>query len=196
MQASTHPATGLLYGASGLYQLQVGAVILVVRTIGAYAVMLFGFRIFGKRELGQVTVFDLAMILLIANAVQNAMVGPDTSLLGGAIVAVTLLVLNFLVARFRIGDHLFRHLVEGRPSVLVSHGHWNEAVMRREGLDRDEVHAAMRQNGVLDLAEVRLAVLEANGSISVVKKDAQTVELSPGTYARVRTLLKKADARH
>ena len=192
MHGLVHAGLGLLSGSSGLYQLKVGAAVLVVRTVGAYAVMLFGFRVFGKRELGQVTVFDVAMILLIANAVQNAMVGPDTSLLGGTLVAGTLLVLNYLVARLRIGDRLFRHMVEGRPSVLVSHGQWNEAIMRREGIDRDEVRAAMRQNGILDLADVRLAVLEANGSISVVHRSADTLQLAPRTYGKVRTLLKKA----
>lgn len=182
---------GLVAGWIGLYHLRVGAAVLIVRTVGAYAVMLFGFRVFGKRELGQVTVFDVAMILLIANAVQNAMVGPDTSLLGGTVVALTLLVLNYLVARFRIEDHLFRNLVEGRPSVLISQGRWNDAVLRREGLDRGEVQAAMRQNGVLDVDEVRLAVLEVNGNISVVRKSSQTVQLSPSAYRKIKHLMKK-----
>ena len=151
-----------------LLRLQVGPVALVLRTAGAYAGLLVGFRIFGKRELGQVTVFDVAMVLLIANAVQNAMVGPDTSLPGGLIVAATLLFLNYLVARFRIRDRIFRHWVEGRPSVLVSNGRWNESVLGREGLDHGEVEMAMRQSGVLHLHNVRLAVLEENGSISVI----------------------------
>jgi uncharacterized membrane protein YcaP (DUF421 family) len=151
-----------------LLQLQVRPLALVLRTAGAYAGLLVGFRIFGKRELGQVTVFDVAMVLLIANAVQNAMVGPDTSLPGGLIVSATLLFLNYLVARFRIRDRLFRDWVEGRPSVIVSNGRWNEGILRREGLDHGEVEMAMRQSGVLELRHVRLAVLEENGSISVI----------------------------
>ncbi len=162
---------------SAMFQLQVGPLALVLRTLGAYVAMLVGFRIFGKRELGQVTVFDVAMVLLIANAVQNAMVGPDTSLLGGLIVAGTLLVLNFMVARLRIRDRMFRRWVEGRPSVLVSNGRWNEDVLRREGLDHGEVEAAMRQNGVLDVGTVRLAVLEDNGAISVVPVDSPTISV-------------------
>jgi uncharacterized membrane protein YcaP (DUF421 family) len=169
-----------------MFHLQVGPPALVVRTVGAYAGMIVGFRVFGKREIGQVTVFDVAMVLLIANAVQNAMVGPDTSLIGGLIVAGTLLVLNYAVARLRIRDKLFRHWVEGKPSILISHGHWNEAVLRREGLDRGEVEAAMRENGVLDAHAVRLAVLEDNGSISVVPGETKTVPLHRhgGAHAR------------
>ena len=160
-----------------MFHLAVSPWALIVRTVGAYAAMLFGFRIFGKRELGQVTVFDVAVILLIANGVQNAMVGPDTSLLGGVIVAGALLAINFLVARLRIYDRLFRTLVEGRPDILISRGQWNDDILRREGLDHGEVEAAMRDNGVLDVAEVRLAVLEANGNISIVPKDSQTVDV-------------------
>ena len=164
-----------------LLRLQVRPLALVIRTAGAYIALLFGFRVFGKRELGQVTVFDVAMVLLIANAVQNAMVGPDTSLPGGLIVAATLLLLNYLVARFRIRDRLFRHVVEGRPSVLVSDGRWHDEVLRREGLDHGEVEQAMRQNGVLELARVRLAVLEENGAISVVTRHAPGSERHGGS---------------
>ncbi len=169
-----------------MLQLQVEPLALIVRTVGAYFGILLGFRVFGKRELGQVTVFDVAMVLLIANAVQNAMVGPDTSLLGGLLVAATLLVLNYAVARLRIADRLFRHWVEGRPSVLVVQGRWVEHEMRREGLDHDEVEAAMRQNGVLDVSRVRLAVLEANGSISVVPEDVGAVTVPHHQFNRRR----------
>lgn len=178
---------------SGLFQLQVSPQALVLRTVGAYAAMLVGFRVFGKRELGQVTVFDVAMVLLIANAVQNAMVGPDTSLVGGLIVAGTLLLLNYLVARWRIRDHLFRRWVEGRPSVLISHGRWHDDALHREGLDHGEVEAAMRENGVLDVGAVRLAVLEDNGSISIVPSDAHTIDV-PATgrkERRARELLRR-----
>lgn len=148
----------------------------VIRTLAVYFGMLFGFRIFGKRELGQMTVFDLAMVLLIANAVQNSMVGPDTSLLGGLIVMVTLLAVNLLIARLGVHDRFFRRLLEGGPSVLISRGEWNDTVLRREGMSRDEVRMAMREQGVLDADEVRLAVLEANGNISIVPKDSPTID--------------------
>ncbi len=166
-----------MQGLDAMLHLGVSPLALVARTAGAYLAMLLGFRIFGKRELGQVTVFDVAVILLIANGVQNAMVGPDTSLLGGVIVAGSLLLMNFAVARLRIYDRLFRSLVEGKPDILISDGRWNNDILRREGLDHGEVEAAMRSNGVLDVDNVRLAVLEANGNISVVSKDTPTVDV-------------------
>ena len=175
------PARGrlkpVMQGLAAAAHLSVSPLALVARTAGAYFAMLFGFRLFGKRELGQVTVFDVAVILLIANGVQNAMVGPDTSLVGGLIVAGSLLMMNFVVARLRIVDRLFRHLVEGQPDVLIADGRWHERIMRREGLDHDEVEAAMRANGVLEVAKVRLAVLETNGNISVVTRDTPTVNV-------------------
>ncbi len=166
-----------MQGLDAMLHLGVSPFALVARTAGAYAAMLFGFRIFGKRELGQVTVFDVAVILLIANGVQNAMVGPDTSLTGGLIVAGALLLMNFTVARLRIDDRIFRKLVEGKPDVLISDGRWHNDILRREGLDHGEVEAAMRSNGVLDVDKVRLAVLEANGNISVVSRDTPTVNV-------------------
>lgn len=166
-----------MQGLDAAAHLAVSPLALVARTAGAYVAMLVGFRLFGKRELGQVTVFDVAVILLIANGVQNAMVGPDTSLTGGLIVAGSLLLMNFIVARLRIFDRVFRHVVEGRPDILISNGRWHEDILRREGLDHDEVEAAMRGNGVLDVAKVRLAVLETNGNISIVSRDDPTVDV-------------------
>ena len=167
-----------------MFRLQVGPLALIVRTTGAYLLLLFGFRLFGKRELGQVTVFDLAMVLLIANAVQNAMVGPDTSLLGGLIVAGALLVLNYFVARLQIRNRMLRNWVQGDPTVLVSNGDWHPHLLRREGLDKAEVEAAMRAHGILSVRDVRLAVLEANGHISVVSRDAKTLDVRARRHPR------------
>ena len=98
---------------SGLWHLVVSPVALAARTVGVYFAMLVGFRLFGKRELGQATIFDVAMVLLIANAVQNAMVGPDTSLLGGLVVAAVLLALNALMAYLQVHDRWFRSVAGG-----------------------------------------------------------------------------------
>src|SRR5579875_937912 len=121
-----------------MWRLAISPLSLVLRTLGVYLAMLVGFRVFGKRELGQATVFDLAMTLLIANAVQNAMVGPDTSLTGGLIVTVVLLTVNYAVARLRVHDRWFRRMVEGQPTVLISGGRWSDDALEREGLDRGE----------------------------------------------------------
>jgi uncharacterized membrane protein YcaP (DUF421 family) len=157
-----------------LWHLAISPLSLILRTFGVYFAMLLGFRIFGKRELGQATIFDVAMVLLIANAVQNAMVGPDTSLGGGLIVAAVLLLLNALMAYLQVHDRWFRYVLEGRPTVLISDGQWYDKALHEEGLDRGEVYAAMRETGVLKAEDVRLAVLEANGNITVVPAEATT----------------------
>lgn len=147
---------------------------IVVRTAAVYLVLLGGLRLAGKREIGQMTVFDLVVLLLLANAVQNAMVGPDTSLTGGVIAAAVLLVLNALVAQLRLRSPKLRHAVEGSPTILILHGEVVPAHLRREGIDPDTLEAALREHGVTDLHQVEMAVLETDGSISVVPVAAET----------------------
>jgi uncharacterized membrane protein YcaP (DUF421 family) len=150
---------------------------IAVRTAVVYLSLLVGLRLMGKRELGQMTVFDLVVLLVISNAVQNAMVGSDTSLLGGLIAAACLLVINRLVAELRLRSPLLRRAVEGSPTVLISHGHYIDQALRREGLDREEVEMALREHGVASVEQVRLAVLELDGSISVVPQETGTLRI-------------------
>ena len=144
---------------------------IVVRTAVVYVALLFGLRLAGKRELGQMTPFDLVVILLIANAVQNAMVGPDTSLTGGLIAAAVLVGLNYALARARESIPWLRRAVEGTPTLLVNDGHFVTGHLRREGLNPEEVLAAIREHGLDGVADVKVAVLEVDGSISIVPKD-------------------------
>src|SRR2546423_12323952 len=95
---------------------------IALRTAAIYLLILIGVRLSGKREVGQMTPFDLTLLLLLSNSVQNAMTGPDTSLLGGVIAASTLLILNYLVADLSGGSRRFRRLIEGEPSLLVPDG--------------------------------------------------------------------------
>lgn len=141
---------------------------IILRTTAVYLVILIGLRLSGKREIGQMTVFDLVVLLLIANAVQNAMVGPDTSLIGGVLAAIVLLAVNALVARLRLRSPRLRHLVEGTPTLLALHGAVIPEHMRREGIDEESLLTALREHGVVDISEVEMAVLEIDGSISVV----------------------------
>ncbi len=135
--------------------------------------MLLAFRIFGKREIGQFTLFDLVLVLLVANAVQPAMTGPDNSLLGGLIIIATLVALNFVVAQL---DRVprFHRIFVSEPAVIIKAGRFQTDVMEREGLDRDEAEMAIREHGLLKVSEVELGVLESDGSISIIGKDAQT----------------------
>ena len=145
-----------------------------LRTAAVYLVVLIGLRLAGKREIGQMTTFDLVVLLLLANAVQNAMVGPDTSLTGGILAAVVLLLMNAFVARLRLRWPRLRRLVEGSPTLLVPRGEVLTDRLRREGLDQETLEAALREHGVADLHDVEMAVLEVDGSISVVPVGANT----------------------
>jgi uncharacterized membrane protein YcaP (DUF421 family) len=141
---------------------------ILIRTLAVYLVVLVGLRLSGKREIGQMTVFDLVVLLLIANAVQNAMVGPDTSLIGGILAAVVLLVINALVSSLRLRSPRLRRWVEGTPTLLVLHGEIIPQHMRREGIDEESLLTALREHGVAEISAVEMAVLEIDGSISVV----------------------------
>jgi uncharacterized membrane protein YcaP (DUF421 family) len=116
------------------------------------------------------TPFDLVVILLIANAVQNAMVGPDTSVTGGLIAAAVLIGANYGFATAR--EHLpwLRRAIEGTPTLLVNDGQLIEANVRHEGIDDDEILMALREHGVGSIEDVQMAVLEVDGSISIVPK--------------------------
>ncbi len=148
---------------------------IVIRTAAVYLAVYVGLRLMGKRELGQMTVFDLVVILLIANAVQNAMVGPDTSVAGGIIAAFVLLAINWAVARWRQRSPFWGRILEGTPTVLIQDGEFIWPHLRREGIERTELEMAMREHGVESIRDVKLAVLEVDGSISIVPGDSRVV---------------------
>jgi uncharacterized membrane protein YcaP (DUF421 family) len=144
---------------------------IVLRTGIIYLLVLIGVRLSGKREVGQMTPFDLTLLLLLSNSVQNAMTGPDTSLTGGAVAAFTLLVLNYVVAAVSGSNRRLRRLIEGEPSLLVHDGKIIESHMARERVSMDELHRALREHGINSCDQVALAVLEVDGSISCLKYD-------------------------
>lgn len=112
-----------------------------IRTASIYLVILIGVRLSGKREVGQMTPFDLTLLLLLSNAVQNAMTGPDTSLTGGVVAACTLLLMNYLVAEVSGMNRRFRRFVQGSPTLLIHDGQLLPANLSREHLTVDEVGA-------------------------------------------------------
>ena len=145
---------------------------LIARCAVIYLVMIFGLRLFGKREVGQFTLFDLVLVLLIANAVQPAMTGPDSSLSGGLIIIVTLLLLNLGVGQLRERSTLFRRLVQPEPTVICQNGKWLMAALHREGIDLEDAEAAVREHGIERVDGVKLAVMETDGSISIVPMES------------------------
>lgn len=144
----------------------------VLRAIAVYGMVIALMRMSGKRSVGQFTPFDLVLLILIGNAVQNGLNGGDSSLTGALILAATLIALNygvaFLTSRYRRAEHL----IEGVPMVLARDGMVFEEVLRREFVSKDDFYGALRSHNVAAVEDVALALLETNGSISVVPKDA------------------------
>ena len=141
---------------------------IVLRTVVVYAFILVGFRLSGKREVGQLAPYDFALILLIANAVQNAMVGPDTSLLGGLAAALVLLLLNHGLGVIAARNRKVEKLLRGKAHILVLRGHVYQEALASEHVSHEDLLQSLRAHGCCTIAECRLAVLEVDGSISVV----------------------------
>ncbi len=158
-----------------MFNLAIPAWHIIIRTLVIYLAVFIGLRLTGKRELGQMTVFDLVVILLIANAVQNAMVGPDVSLTGGVIAAGVLLAANWVVAQLRLRSPHWGKLLEGTPTVLIKDGTFVDSNLRKEGVERSELEMVMREHGVESAHDVRLAVLETDGTISIVPMQSEVV---------------------
>ena len=154
------------------------------RSIVIYLVVLVGLRLTGKREVGQMASFELVLLLLIANAVQNAMTGPDTTLSGGLVAASTLLLLNWIMTRLVWRSKKFRSFVEGNPTLLIHQGKYLVKNMSREMIVVADIEQALREHGVNDVSEVALAVLEVDGTISVLRKNE--LPTAPRPHHRIR----------
>ena len=152
---------------------------IALRTTAVYVMVLIGIRLTGKREVGQMTPFDLTLLLLLSNSVQNAMTGPDTSLLGGAVAALVLLTLNFALAELSGMNRRFRKIIQGQPTLLVHNGQCITSHLAREHISMDELNRALREHGVACTADAALAVLEVDGSISVLKYDDVPEQVRP-----------------
>jgi uncharacterized membrane protein YcaP (DUF421 family) len=162
---------------------------IILRTSIIYVAVLIGMRLAGKRQVGQMTPFDLVLLLLIANAVQNAMTGPDTSLIGGLAAATTLLVLNTLISRLVFRRESVRKAVEGSPTLLIHAGRIITSHLEHERIGEAELHQALREHGVSTVEDVQTAILEIDGSISVIKKDEMPRTAQP--HHRIRFLQRK-----
>lgn len=148
-----------------------GGAEIALRTLIVYALLLLLIRLAGKREIGQLTPFDLVVLLLISNAVQNAMTGPDTSVAGGMVAAVTLIVANSIVALVRHRSRKFRRFVEGIPIALVSHGQIQYRALKRERMTVGDLMAALREHDIADVHNCQLVMLEIDGTVSVLRQE-------------------------
>jgi uncharacterized membrane protein YcaP (DUF421 family) len=158
-----------------------------VRAALIYLLLIFGLRLGGKRDVGQLSIPDLAVLLVISNAVQNAMVGENTTFAGGIAAAASILVSSRIIHILARRYPLVRRALRGDPRILMSRGQLNRAALAREQITASELAAAFRARGILDRRKIRLAVLEVDGSISIIENDEQLLSAEKGKRAgRVR----------
>lgn len=143
----------------------------VLRAVIVYVVILVLVRMSGKRTVGQFTPFDMILLVLLGTAVQNSLIGEDVSLLGGLILAATLIGLNYLVGFVTSRSRRADRLIEGAPVVLARDGKLFERVLKKELVSAADFDEAMRQSGCGELEKVKLALLETNGQITIIKHD-------------------------
>lgn len=144
---------------------------IALRTTVVYLAVLVGLRLTGKRQLGQLSAFDFVLLLIIANAVQNAMVGPDTSLAGGLAAAAVLLFWHTVLDRVRRSSRSAARFLGGSAVLLIYRGKILHEHLTREHITPDELLQALREHGVGSIDDVRLAALEPDGAVSVVRED-------------------------
>ncbi|HZQ06958.1 MAG TPA: YetF domain-containing protein [Anaerolineae bacterium] len=145
----------------------------IVRPLVVYLFLLFAFRIFGKRQFAQLTPFDLIVLLTISNVVQNAMIGNDSSLLGGIVGATTILVANFMVAYLTYHYPRIDRIIEGQPVILVQDGKIIEENLRRELLTQQDLFNALRRSEIdpeTQLDTLKMVELDTDGQITVIRK--------------------------
>jgi len=144
---------------------------IIIRALAVYFFMIIAIRIFGKKELAQLSVIDLVFILLISNAVQNAMVGPDTSLQGGLIAATALFAANYTLKRLLYKSKRLSNWVQGSSVKLIYKGQVDILNCAKAEITTEELEAAVREHGAKDIKDVDLAMLEVDGNISVISND-------------------------
>lgn len=141
---------------------------IALRSIVIYIFIVLAIRLFGKREIAQLSITDLVFILLISNAVQNAMVGQDSSLIGGAVAAGSLFIINHVFGLIFYKSKGLTSLLEGHPLMLIYDGKIIRENMKKAQISDAELEAAVREHGVEKIDEVNLAILELDGNVSVL----------------------------
>lgn len=156
---------------------------IIVRSLAVYVFMLVAIRLTGKKELSQLNTTDVVLILLISNAVQNAMVGNNTSLAGGLVAAAVLFTLNFILKKVMFKSSWFRNLLTEKPEILIHNGNLDFAMLSKLGITNEELREAIREHGVEKYKDVKLAIMEADGNISIISGDEN---LKHSQYKRKR----------
>jgi uncharacterized membrane protein YcaP (DUF421 family) len=159
---------------------------IIISTSGVYLFIILALRVLGKTELAQLSITDLIFVLLISNAVQNTMVGSDTSLGGGILAASVLFVLNFIFKKLKYRFPKLRKVLEGEPVILIHNGKMIESNCQKNGITKEELLQAIREHGSHTIEEVDSLILETDGNISVVSNEYK--------HHSIRRLKKKKNA--
>ena len=141
---------------------------ITLRSVAVYFFMIIALRIFGKKELSQLNTADVILILLISNSVQNAMVGANTSLYGGIIAAFSLFLINSIFKKVMLKSKFIKELVQDKPEVLIHNGKIEFKTLARLGITSEELEEAMREHGIEYYKDVKLAMFEIDGNISII----------------------------
>lgn len=144
---------------------------IIIRSTSVYLFMLIALRIFGKKELSQLNTADVILILLISNSVQNAMVGSDTSLWGGLAAAAVLFSINFTLKKLMFKFQKFSDFMQEKPEILIHNGQMYFKTLSKLNITSDELKEAMREHGIEHFSDVKLAMLEIDGNISIISGD-------------------------
>lgn len=144
---------------------------ITVRSVCVYIFMVLAIRLFGKNQLSQLNAGDVVLLLLISNAVQNAMVGPNTSLTGGLIAALVLFIANFVVKKLIFKNQKIREILEDHSYILIRDGKIFYDVLQKVQISEDELLETVHEHGVEKIENVKLAILEVDGNISVISMD-------------------------
>lgn len=144
---------------------------ITLRSVAVYFFMIIALRIFGKKELSQLNTADVILILLISNSVQNAMVGANTSLYGGIIAAFSLFLINYIFKKVMLKSKFIKELVQDKPEVLIHNGKIEFKTIARLGITAEELEEAMREHGIEYYKDVKLAMFEIDGNISIISEN-------------------------
>ncbi len=144
---------------------------IVLRSICVYLFMIIALRIFGKKELSQLNTADVILILLISNSVQNAMVGSNSSLLGGIVAAFALFLINLIFKKIMLHSKFIKEMLQDKPEILIHNGKIEFKALSKLGISSEELQEAMREHGVEFYKDVKLAMFEIDGSISIISGD-------------------------
>jgi uncharacterized membrane protein YcaP (DUF421 family) len=162
----------------------------VIRTVAVYAALAVLIRLAGKRDLAQLNAFDLVVVLLLSNVVQNAVIGPDNTLISGLIGAAVLIAVNAGVVRLARTKETVARLLEGTATTLAVNGRWDDRALRKEGLRKADAEAALRRQNANRVGDTQEVTIEPGGAIIATLRE----DLQSATVADIARLEAKLDA--